>query len=223
MAGAAVPRTRRRHERREGDPRRARRATSRPRRRRRSRWRRRIRAGPSRIRRRGGRRRIALDRDGAGAKRRRARRRDRDLGADALVGLPRPRRARSIRPALLWCDGRTTAECARDHERASAARSGCATGVAIRRSRGSRCPRCSGCATTSRTRSRVLATVLLAEGLHPLPPNGSARHRAVGRVGDADVRSRRSCAGATRSCAPSSVPRALLPDVGRLGGGARHA
>ena len=31
-----------------------------------------------------------------------------------------------IRPALLWCDGRTTAECAEITRRASVVRSGCA-------------------------------------------------------------------------------------------------
>ena len=48
----------------------------------------------------------------------------------------------------------------RDH-RAGSARRRCAPGSRTRRSRASRCPRSSGCATTSRRRSRRLAKVLL--------------------------------------------------------------
>ena len=92
-------------------------------------------------------------------------------------------------------------------------RSGCATGCGIPRSRGSPFPRYSGSATTSRTRSRRVATVLLAKDF--------IRYRLTGTLATEP-----SDASGTLMFDPArlrwsddilhatDVPRALLPDVG---------
>ena len=66
-----------------------------------------------------------------------------------------------------------------------------------------------------------LATVLLAEGLHPLPPHGSARDRAVRRVGDADVRHGAPALERRDPARRSSVPTRAAARRRRLVGGAR--
>jgi len=57
-----------------------------------------------------------------------------------------------IRPALLWCDGRTTAECAEITERAGG-EAKLKEWVCNPALEGLRYPRCCGCGTTSRRRS----------------------------------------------------------------------
>ena len=101
----------------------------------------------------------------------RARRLDRHLRTDALVGLPRRAgRGHSSGAALVrrTHDGRVRARS----PSASAARAAARPRVAIRRSRDSRCRRCSGCGITSRRRSRGSPTVLL--------PKDFIRYRLTG-------------------------------------------
>ena len=64
-----------------------------------------------------------------------------------------------IRPALLWCDGRTTVQCRAIAARVDERR--CAAGSRTRRWKGSRCRRSSGCATNEPAAFARLAKVLL--------------------------------------------------------------
>ena len=143
--------------------------------------RRRSRAGPSRIRRRGGRPRVASIATCCA--------RDADARVPPSASPGRctrrcfsTRAATVIRPALLWCDGRTTAECREitraRRRRGAAARLGVQPGA-----RGLHAAQGALAAESRAGRVRAAATVLLAEGLHPLSPDGRARDRAVRRVG----------------------------------------
>ena len=218
MAESALPRTRRRHERRQGDPRRAER-------------RRRgvgdvaahdgdaasglggagsggVVAGDARV-----------DRGGAREAERRADRRDRDLGADALVGLPRPRGRRdSSRAALVRRphDGGVRG----DHDARRRGGAAARPRVESRRSRDSRCRRCSGCGGTSPTAFARLATVLL--------PKDYIRYRLTGELAtepsDASATLMYDTAHLRWSeeiMRAVELPMSLLPNVGAVGGGAR--
>ena len=116
-----------------------------------------------------------------------------------------------IRPALLWCDGRTTAECARSPS-ASAARSELRDWRATPRSRDSRCPKVLWLRNHEPEAFARLATVLLAKdfiryrltgALATEPSDASAhvdvRHRAA-------ALERRRCSRAVGSAAVARCP-----------------
>ena len=128
-----------------------------------------------------------------------------------------------IRPALLWCDGRTTAECAEitraRRRRGEAARLGVQPGARrVHAAQGALAaePRAGGV--------RAAGHGAAGQGLHSVPADRRAGDRAVGRVGHADVRSGAPALERRRSCDAvglSTDAAARRRRVGR-GAGPRH-
>ena len=139
-------------------------------------------------------------------------RRDRDLGTDALVGVPR-RRGRVIRPALLWCDGRTTEQC-----RAITARVGesnLRAWVSNPALEGFTLPKVLWLREERAGGVRKAGQGDAGQGLHPLLPDRQAGDRAVRRAGTLmyDVAHRRwsremlDAMELDMSCSPTSAAR----------------
>ena len=122
------------------------------------------------------------------------------LGADDRV----------LRPAILWNDQRTGAECAEIEERIGLERLIALTGN--RALPGFTAPKLLWLQRHEPETWDAIRHVLLPEGLRPLPADRRARDRRRRRVGDAAVRRRAAGAGRTRSARrsrsrPSGCPR----------------
>ena len=115
-----------------------------------------------------------------------------------------------VRPALLWCDQRTDAQCREITETIGAGtphRADAESGA----HRASRCPSCCGCASRSPTLWARVRSVLLPKDYVRFRLTGAQGNRRRRRVGHAAVRRRRSARGRTRCCASSISIRRCCP------------
>ena len=159
-----------------------------------------------------------LDRRSAGPRARGVGPGDRHLGPDALLGLPRPERARDPpRAALVGREDHRGVR--RDHPEGR--RRGAAPRLGEQsRARGIHPPQ-GPLAPAPRARGvRAARDGAPRQGLHPIPADRRARHRAFGRLRHVDVRS--GPAPLERRAARRRRGAALAPPRrGRIGGSAR--
>ena len=99
------------------------------------------------------------------------------------------RDGRVLRPALLWNDARTGAECREIERRVGAERLIAITGNAA--SAGFQAPKILWLRAHEPDAYAALGARPAAQGLHPLPPHRRGRDRRLGRLGHAAPRPRR--------------------------------
>ncbi len=117
-----------------------------------------------------------------------------------------------VRPALLWCDQRTDAQCRADHRHhrgGTSHRADAEPGP----HRASRCPSCCGSASTSPRRWARRAIGAAAQGLRALPADRRQGHRRRRRLRHAAPRRRRSAHWSETMLRELDLDPSLMPEV----------